>query len=97
MDKVTLELDPSLAARLEAFAASTGRSPPRLIADLLDAATAMVGTATLTPPRPAPAARPFEWSSWPMGLQIDFTDKEALHRILDASLIEAVTRRGDEG
>lgn len=96
MDKVTLELDPSLAARLEAFAASTGRSPPRLIADLLDAATALVGSAVATTrPRP-PADRPVEWSSWPIGVQIDLTDKEALHRILDESLIESLTRHRDE-
>ncbi|MCB9540956.1 MAG: hypothetical protein R3F65_28045 [bacterium] len=95
MDKVTLELDPSLAARLEAFAASTGRSPPRLIADLLDAATAFVGSAVATRP-PPPANRPVAWSSWPIGVQIDLTDKEALHRILDESLIESLTRHREE-
>lgn len=97
MSKATLDLDPDLVARLEAFAASTGRSPPRLIADLLDAATALVGAAPLTPPRAASAGEAFEWTSRPMGARVDLTDKEALHRILDASLIDAVTGRDEEG
>lgn len=94
MDKVTLELDPSLAARLEAFAASTGRSPPRLIADLLDAASALVGQATLTPRRPAAPPARFEWHARSLGALVDITDKQALQDILDAPLIEAATRHG---
>lgn len=79
MSRTTIDLDPSVLARLRDRGRREGKSMGRLASELL---TAVLASA---PIEPAPA---FAWIARPMGSRVDLEDAEAVRRATEPAVTE---------
>lgn len=78
MARTTVDIDASVLRELKRLQKRAGKPLGQLISELVAAALAREDEGT-------EEARPFQWTSRPMGARVDLEDKGAVRAALDAS------------